>query len=56
MACREQKLCKWDKADVKKHFDEYVRMLGKAEFVCVKCGRASGSKKCLCKAKKTDSA
>ncbi|MFH1984335.1 MAG: hypothetical protein ABIL58_21035 [Pseudomonadota bacterium] len=45
-------LCKWDKEDVKKNWDDLTELLGKSKYVCARCLRSSRLKGTLCKAQK----
>jgi len=49
---KKKSLCKWDKEDAKKNWDELYDILGKSKFVCGKCLRSSKLKGTLCKPEK----
>ncbi len=40
-----------DKSYLKKNLGDYVKMVRKSDYVCLKCGRFAPSKKMLCDAK-----
>ena len=40
-----------NKAYVKKNLEDYVKMVRKSGYVCLKCGRFAPKKKMLCEAK-----
>ncbi|MBN2231753.1 MAG: hypothetical protein JW781_02885 [Deltaproteobacteria bacterium] len=43
-----------DRKYLKKNLDDYVRMVKKSGWVCMKCGRFAPDKKLLCDAKEID--
>ena len=53
---KKKSLCKWDKDDVKKNWDELSGLLVQSKYVCGKCLRSSKLKGTLCKAEKLVSA
>jgi len=48
----EKKLCKWSEKKIEKHFDTYVELTRKPQFVCMKCGRVAVEKSSICRPKK----
>lgn len=40
-----------DKGYLKKNLNDYVKMVRKSDYVCMKCGRFAPDKKMLCDAK-----
>ena len=53
---KKKSLCKWEKDDVKKNWDELPDLLAKSKYVCGKCLRSSKLKGTLCKPEKLGSA
>ncbi|MFO7714530.1 hypothetical protein [Desulfosarcina sp.] len=49
---KKKSLCKWDKDDAKKNWDELYDLLATSKFVCGKCLRSSRLKGTLCKPEK----
>lgn len=49
---KKKSLCKWDKDDVKKNWNEMADLLGTSKFVCLRCLRSSKLKGTLCKPEK----
>lgn len=53
MGDKAKKLCKQVKDDVLKNEpDKYIQHVKAAEYICLKCGRASNNKSLLCKPEK----
>ena len=51
----KEKMCKLaEKGMPKKKFAKYSEIVGGAEYICKKCGRAAASKSNLCKPEKRD--
>jgi len=42
-------MCKWDKSDIEKGFDEFRKIVASPTYACGKCGRVANNKKALCK-------
>lgn len=49
---KEKNMCKWKKDEIKKDFEDYVKIVKEPAYVCCKCGRVADKKKLLCKAEK----
>lgn len=52
MADKFKELCKWKSEQYVKNFDLLSQAVADSRYACVKCGRAAGKKKWLCKAEK----
>lgn len=49
---KKKSLCKWDRDDVKKNWNDLYDLMGKSKFMCEKCLRSSRLKGNLCKPEK----
>lgn len=43
------RLCKLDKSDISKHFEELVQVTRSSNYLCGKCARSASDKKRLCR-------
>jgi hypothetical protein len=50
----KRKLCKWDKARIKKDYAKLKKIVGDPHFVCSKCARVSIDSSHLCRPQKLD--
>ena len=50
MSDKKKKLCKWDKDKIENDFEELVKIVTPARFICKKCGRVANSEDWLHKA------
>lgn len=49
---KDKKLCKLERKDIEKDFNNFKKIVGDPKYICKKCVRTSSSEDNLCKAKK----